>query len=246
MTGHEPHSYFERKKWGILVKLLMISSRQAQVEKWKFTARNVILNISRGRDALIESPPISRIKMLSDPANLTAQYGAPRGIIQIGAHYGQEYFPYKALGVKNFVMIEAIARHVDEMRSRITDPSVLIYETALGATVKNIEINLSDFSPPPWGLAEGDSLNEYKGMSSSILKPKKHLEENPWIEFKEKVTVPMTTLDALIKEKDINLSLYNMLNIDVQGYELEVLKGGRKLSWLYKIHIYRSKPRRSL
>ena len=163
--------------------------------------------------------------MLSDPANLTAQYGAPRGIIQIGAHYGQEYFPYKALGVKNFVMIEAIARHVDEMRSRITDPSVLIYETALGATVKNIEINLSDFSPPPWGLAEGDSLNEYKGMSSSILKPKKHLEENPWIEFKEKATVPMTTLDALIKEKDINLSLYNMLNIDVQGYELEVLKG---------------------
>jgi hypothetical protein len=60
------------------------------------------------------------------------------------------------------------------------------------------------------------------GMSSSILKPKLHLEQYPWITFNDKVMVEIDKLDNYIGESEN----YNFINIDVQGYELEVFKGG--------------------
>ena len=36
------------------------------------------------------------------------------------------------------------------------------------------------------------------------------------------------TLDSFLQENNIDVSGYNFLNIDVQGYELEVLTGGLK------------------
>jgi hypothetical protein len=59
-------------------------------------------------------------------------------------------------------------------------------------------------------------------MSSSILKPKLHLEQYPWITFNDKVMVEIDKLDNYIRESEN----YNFINIDVQGYELEVFKGG--------------------
>ena len=56
----------------------------------------------------------------------------------------------------------------------------------------------------------------------SLLKPKKHLEEHPEVTFPETETVEIHTLDDYYNPQ------YNFLNIDVQGYELEVLKGGTK------------------
>ena len=63
-----------------------------------------------------------------------------------------------------------------------------------------------------------------QGMSSSILEPNIHLTQYPWIQFTEKEKVQMSRLDDLIFEKDS----YNFINIDVQGYELEVFKGAEK------------------
>jgi FkbM family methyltransferase len=57
------------------------------------------------------------------------------------------------------------------------------------------------------------------GGSSSVLEPKKHLEHYPWIEFKRKINVPIKRVD------DLDLAKCNFINIDVQGYELEVFKG---------------------
>ena len=51
---------------------------------------------------------------------------------------------------------------------------------------------------------------------------KKHLEEHPEVTFPETKTVKVRTLDEYYD------SQYNFLNIDVQGYELEVLKGATK------------------
>ena len=62
------------------------------------------------------------------------------------------------------------------------------------------------------------------GMSSSILKPQKHLEQFPQIVFDQDEIVEMVRLDDFLSEKEN----YNFLTIDVQGYELEVLKGSRE------------------
>ena len=65
-------------------------------------------------------------------------------------------------------------------------------------------------------------LSSNDQMSSSILKPKKHLQNHPNVLFKGTEEVEMKKLDSFLEEtKD-----YNFINIDVQGYELEVFKGG--------------------
>tara|TARA_Y100001938_G_scaffold147921_1_gene230282 strand:+ start:6146 stop:6790 length:645 start_codon:yes stop_codon:yes gene_type:complete len=140
-----------------------------------------------------------------------------KGVIQIGAHYGQEYHPLKAYGVNNFVMIEPVPRHFQEMKQSINDDTVLMFQTALGSEIKMVEMNISDF--------EGQDAELYKGMSSSILTPKKHIQQYPHIKFKEKIEVEMTTLDSLFEKENIDAKQYNMINMDVQGYELEVLRG---------------------
>jgi FkbM family methyltransferase len=163
--------------------------------------------------------------MLISPLQITSAYGTPKGMIQIGAHYGQEYAPFKQVGVDNFIMIDPVPRHCEEIKKRLNDPLVKIFPTALGNTTGFTTLNLSDFETPPWGLDGGDTPANYKGQSSSILEPQDHISQYPHIKFKEQIEIPITTLDLLIKENHIDLQEYDMLNIDVQGYELEVLKG---------------------
>ena len=50
------------------------------------------------------------------------------------------------------------------------------------------------------------------------------MEQYPNITFNEREVVEMIRLD----DAEIEFEKYNFLNIDVQGYELEVLKGGEK------------------
>ena len=61
--------------------------------------------------------------------------------------------------------------------------------------------------------------NDDVGQSSSVLEPLLH----PPIGT-NKIKVEMTTADKLFKEDHVDF-----LSIDVQGYELEVLKGSKKL-----------------
>ena len=60
-----------------------------------------------------------------------------------------------------------------------------------------------------------------QGQSSSLLEPLLHLKQYPGITFPERETVTVETLDRMIDNK----KLFNFINMDVQGYELEVLKG---------------------
>ena len=64
-----------------------------------------------------------------------------------------------------------------------------------------------------------ESANQ--GMSSSILKPKLHVNQYPHIVFNDTEEVDMKKLDEI----DFDFSKFNLINIDVQGYELEVFKG---------------------
>jgi hypothetical protein len=63
--------------------------------------------------------------------------------------------------------------------------------------------------------------SENKGQSNSILEPKLHLKQYPTIAFNETETIEIVKIDNIIKQKN----KYNFMNIDAQGYELEVLRG---------------------
>ena len=65
-------------------------------------------------------------------------------------------------------------------------------------------------------------IDNYNQGSSSILQPKLHLTQRPDIKFESEENVNIDKLDNIIDSLD-----YNFINMDVQGFELEVLKGGK-------------------
>lgn len=57
--------------------------------------------------------------------------------------------------------------------------------------------------------------------SSSILRPKKHLDEHKWCEFNQILPVKTVALDSLI------LPAFDFVHLDVQGAEMKALLGGK-------------------
>lgn len=147
--------------------------------------------------------------MLLDINELVKKYKLDiSGVVVIGAFYGlDEERKFSSLGVKNLAFFEPMEWSFAVLRNNFTG-KYPIYQVALGNDNKKVIMN-------------GEVDNG--GMSSSLLMPKKHLEYYPYIHFPEqyKIEVDMMKLDDYKFGPE-----YNMLDIDVQGFELEVLKGG--------------------
>ena len=130
------------------------------------------------------------------------------GIIHIGAHYGEEIHEYIRNGIQDIVVFEPLSKNFDILSERMGDVNGNIqgHQVALGNENKIVTMYLSS--------------NDQQ--SSSILKPKDHLTEHPYVSFEGTEEVEMKRLD------EFNIRGANFINIDVQGYELEVLKGGKE------------------
>lgn len=144
--------------------------------------------------------------MLLDFKNLISKYNLNiNGIIQIGAHFGQEHSLYEENNILNIVYFEPLSKNFKVLKENVGDKAIL-FNYALGNDNKKISMNV-------------ESANQ--GMSSSILKPKLHIKQYPHIIFNETEEVDMRRLDDI----EFDFNNYNTINIDVQGYELEVFKG---------------------
>ena len=131
-----------------------------------------------------------------------------KGIIHIGAHRGQEIEEYVDNGVQDIIMFEPVSLNFNILEKRMADVNANIsaYQVALGNEEKNVTMYLSD--------------NDL--ISSSVLRPKVHLQLHPGVGFPGTEEVEMKRLDSFAEETQN----FNFINMDVQGYELEVLKGG--------------------
>ena len=146
--------------------------------------------------------------MLLNFDQLVTKYGLNiEGIIHIGAHYGNENDAYVKHNIKNKMFFEPLPHTFKILQEKVKD-GVLI-NVALGNENKKIEM-----------YVEYDNQSQ----SSSMLKPKVHAQQYPHIRFNDKIEVDMLRLDDI----DFDRNLYNFINIDVQGYELEVFKGAEK------------------
>lgn len=133
------------------------------------------------------------------------------GVIHVGAHYGQEYHDYAALGIKPILFIEPCDKAFQVLKETFGDnPDVILFQSACG----------SEFSVGTMNVEQAN-----KGMSNSLLKPAKHLEQYPSIQFTETEEVEVRPLDEIVEHLKFS---GNLLVMDVQGYELEVLKGARE------------------
>jgi len=129
-----------------------------------------------------------------------------QGVIHIGAHHGQEYEAYADHGVQNMMFFEPVKSTYTELVNRLPkSKNIKTYNIALGNEVGVRDMNIEN----------------HKGQSNSFLEPGTHLELRPDIQFTGKEEVRIAKLDCIPFDR----KLYNMINIDVQGFELEVFKG---------------------
>ena len=147
--------------------------------------------------------------MLINFTNLNRKYNMNiKGIIHVGAHYGEEIEEYVDNGIQDIIVFEPLSATFDVLQERLNDINANIkgYQVALGSEEKIATMYLSS--------------NE--SQSSSILKPKLHLTHHPDVHFEGTEEVEIKLLDSF------DTGNANFINMDVQGYELEVLKGGVK------------------
>lgn len=141
--------------------------------------------------------------MLLDLKELISKYNIEiKGVIHIGAHFGEEYELYKSLNIKNLHFFEPVPSTFEILKNNVKDAK--LYNVALGNISGEIEMNI-------------ETANQ--GQSNSILEPDIHLKQYPHITFNNKIKVKINKLD------EFNISNCNIINIDVQGFELEVFKG---------------------
>lgn len=130
------------------------------------------------------------------------------GIIHVGAHWGQEYDDYKAVGANHVLFIEPCDKAFRVLQERFgNNDDVTLFQSACG----------SEFSIERMYTEEANT-----GMSNSLLKPAKHLQQHPNIQFTGLEEVEVRRLDEII---EYLLFKGNLLVMDCQGFELEVLKG---------------------
>jgi FkbM family methyltransferase len=146
--------------------------------------------------------------MLIDLKKAVRKYGMQiRGCVHVGGHFGQEYMTYKVLGIRHIVFIEPCANAFNALVASFEEcEDVKLFNCACGAEE---------------GTATMYTETANTGMSNSLLKPMKHLEQYPSIQFTGTEDVEVKTLDSL----DFDKRKYNMLVMDVQGFEHMVLKG---------------------
>lgn len=148
--------------------------------------------------------------MLIEFSSLCNRYNfIPKGIIHIGAHDLEEMGSYNSMGVSNIVWIEGNPDLVEKNKHLVE-----------GRDQKLI-----------WGLVYSeDNLElEFKItnnlQSSSLLDFGKHKEYHPHVEFIGSKILKTTRVDSLLERNGILPEDFDFINLDIQGVELQALKG---------------------
>lgn len=127
-----------------------------------------------------------------------------KGVSHFGAHIGQEVDSYLQNNISNI--------HLFEPQTQIFNQLVSNHKTKKGLTFYNFGLGSKNMNVKIY-------LDSAESQSSSILKPKSHLNLHPNIKFQGTEDIEIKIYDNL------KIQNINFLNIDVQGYELEALIG---------------------
>jgi len=134
------------------------------------------------------------------------------GIIHVGAHAAEELQGYLLCGIRDIVWVEANPALINHLKE-VTAPysKMLVGNFAAGSSTGKIDLNIAN-----------------NGQSSSILEWGTHIDEHPDISYIGKINVDLLRIDDWIESNSLERSTYNFINLDIQGYKLEALKGPQK------------------
>lgn len=136
----------------------------------------------------------------------------PKGIIHCGAHLGEEDEYYKEFNIDNVIWIEANPEIYLKLISNINNDGYKFHNSLLWSVSK---------------LTKNFNITN-NGQSSSILELDKHKTYYPTITNIKNIELQTISLDDLIQENNYNIENYDFINLDLQGVELDVLKGFSK------------------
>lgn len=136
---------------------------------------------------------------------------SPKIIYDVGAHVGTWSLLAKALIPDSIIhAFEPIESHITEFQNRMSHVnSINLHQIALGNQTGNMKINITNRSDASSLLETTELVNEQYGVKKD----------------KEQI-IKIFTLDDYIANQKIPLP--NFIKLDVQGYELEVLKGAQQ------------------
>ena len=153
--------------------------------------------------------------MLFNFATLKTDYNLNiAGIIHVGGNRGEEIPSYVENEITTIISFEPLPSPYIELKDKANhynkdyNTSIKTYNVALGNTNTEVEMYVCP------GFTE----------TSSVLKPHELLIDQPNLLFNKRELVTLNKLDDYYDD----CLPCNFLNIDVQGYELEVMKGGSR------------------
>lgn len=155
--------------------------------------------------------------MLIDFDSLVKKYRInAKGVLHLGASEGQEAPTYKRHGYK-MAFVEALPHMIGALKSTLITNGITasVYEACVSDCVKQVTFNVSN----------------NRGQSSSYLEFGTHTKQHPTIKFTDRLRMVTTTVNDLIE----NLKDYDLLVMDLQGAELDALKGTdlSGFKWIY-------------
>lgn len=138
-----------------------------------------------------------------------------KGIIHIGAHEAEELDQYVSAGITNVLWVEA-----NPNKQKIIEKKISSFP----------KMKLGQFAASFVSGGTGKLNISNNGQSSSLLNLGTHSQYYSDIKYIDEQKVPFITIDDWIyklgiKESENN---YNFINLDIQGYELNALKGMNK------------------
>ncbi len=173
----------------------------------------------------LTEPQLDGFRDSASRAATLARHGITcRGVIQIGAHVGQEVPLFKALGARRMILVEANPSVYRTLQHNVAtmDVNALLANCAITDFDGETELMLASFD-----------------QSSSLLPLAHHSVEYPEIRAVGKVRVPARRLDTLVRQEfRVDPAEFNVLEIDVQGAEGLVLRGaGGQLAHVDAVYV---------
>ncbi len=149
--------------------------------------------------------------MLISFKDIVRKYGKPKGILHLGANVGEEALAYEKEEVKKVIWIEA-------------NPEIY----------KTLVMNVAGFGHKTFNFCVGDEnrdailhISNNGSQSSSVLNLGTHKVQHPEVKYTHDIEVPMMRVDSFFSADGNKRDLegIDFLNADLQGFELNALKG---------------------
>lgn len=136
------------------------------------------------------------------------------GVLHIGAHLGEEAQAYAETGtIKSVAWIEG-----NKFLMKDLYDSTRAFSSAFKQQFYNEVLSDTDGDRILFNITNN-------GQSSSILPLGTHKQHHPQVSVVETREVITSRFDTLCGRAGLNLSIYDFINLDIQGAELKALKG---------------------